>query len=93
MLGAAVVLAWSWFVLSFLGEPSAVGRPRIALLLITGYCGLTAILTVFAASRVRRAGEGRRLAVAAAVAMIFTGVGAIVGIPVLIELLIRRRLS
>ena len=92
MFGATVVLAWAWFLFSFLGEPSAVGRLRVGLLLIVGYCLLTAILTVIAASRLRSA-QGWRLALAAAVALTFTGVGALVGIPVLIELFSRRRLS
>lgn len=93
MLGAAVVLAWAWFLITFLAEPSAVGRPRMALLFVIGYCGLAAILTVFAAARSRRTGQGWRLALAAAIAMTFTGAGAIVGIPLLIELLVSRRLS
>lgn len=93
MLGAAVVLAWAWFLTTFLAEPSAVGRPRVALLFVIGYSGLAAILTIFAASRSRRTGQGWRLALAAAIAMTFTGAGAIVGIPLLIELLVSRRLS
>ena len=33
---AALLVWWGWFVVGFLGEPSAVGRLRIALL-VTGF--------------------------------------------------------
>ena len=45
----AVSLYWGWFVLGFLGEPSAVDRVRVALIVIGGgslvvgaACGATA---------------------------------------------------
>jgi len=37
LIAAAVALFWwGWFVLGFLGEPSAVDRVRVALILIGG---------------------------------------------------------
>jgi hypothetical protein len=33
---AAALFWWGWFVLGFLGEPSAVDRVRVALILIGG---------------------------------------------------------
>jgi len=33
---AAALFWWGWFVLGFLGEPSAVDRVRLALILIGG---------------------------------------------------------
>ena len=33
---AAVLFWWGWFVLGFLGEPSAVDRVRVALIVIGG---------------------------------------------------------
>ena len=45
----AMLLYWGWFVLGFLGEPSAVDRVRVALIVIGGgslatgvACGATA---------------------------------------------------
>jgi hypothetical protein len=45
----ALLLYWGWFVLGFLGEPSAVDRVRVALIVIGGgslavglACGATA---------------------------------------------------
>jgi hypothetical protein len=93
LVGATVVVVWAVFLFSFLSEPSAVGRPRAALLALSGYSGLAAILAVFVAARLRRTGQSWRLAVAASVAITLTGVGAIVGVPLLIELFLSRRLS
>jgi hypothetical protein len=36
LAGGAVLLYWGWFVLGFLGEPSAVDRVRVALIVIGG---------------------------------------------------------
>lgn len=49
LAGGALLLYWGWFVLGFLGEPSAVDRVRVALIVIGGSslavgaaCGATA---------------------------------------------------
>ena len=36
LIGAALLVAWGWFVLGFLTEPSAVGRVRAGLIVIGG---------------------------------------------------------
>ena len=36
LLGAVLLVAWGWFVLGFLTEPSAVGRMRSGLIVIGG---------------------------------------------------------
>ena len=49
LVAGALLLYWGWFVLGFLGEPSAVDRVRVALIVIGGgslavgvACGATA---------------------------------------------------
>ncbi|HKW71746.1 MAG TPA: hypothetical protein VJQ08_02840 [Candidatus Dormibacteraeota bacterium] len=36
VVGALLLVAWGWFVLGFLTEPSAVGRMRAGLMVIGG---------------------------------------------------------
>ncbi len=36
LFGAVLLVAWGWFVLGFLTEPSAVGRMRAGLIVIGG---------------------------------------------------------
>lgn len=36
LIGAILFVAWGWFVLGFLTEPSAVGRMRAGLIVIGG---------------------------------------------------------
>ena len=36
VIGAVLLVAWGWFVLGFLTEPSAVGRMRAGLIVIGG---------------------------------------------------------
>jgi nitrate reductase gamma subunit len=36
LIGAVLLVAWGWFVLGFLTEPSAVGRMRSGLIVIGG---------------------------------------------------------
>ena len=49
LVAGALLLYWGWFVLGFLGEPSAVDRVRVGLLVVGGgslvvgaLCGATA---------------------------------------------------
>ena len=94
LLGAAILVAWAWFLLGFLSEPSAVGRPRAALALIGGFSIGTAVLAVVAVvGLLKRARWAGGFALAAAIFMILTGAGAIAGIPALIGLVSSRKLS
>jgi hypothetical protein len=94
VLGAGVTLAWAWFIVGFLSEPSAVGRVRFVLLTSTASSVGAALVGVIGAiGLVRRERWGRTLAAIAAAAMTLTGVGAIAGIPALIGLFSSRNSS
>jgi high-affinity Fe2+/Pb2+ permease len=85
LLGAAVMVAWAWFIVGFLSEPSAVGRSRIVLLTSIAYSIAAALVGVIGAiGLARRERWGRTLAGIASAAMTFSVVGAIAGIPALI---------
>jgi hypothetical protein len=85
LLGAAIMVTWAWFIVGFLSEPSAVGRPRIVLLTSIIYSIAAAIVGVAGAvGLVRHKRWGRTLAGIASAAMTFSVVGAIAGIPALI---------
>ncbi|GAC1473528.1 MAG: hypothetical protein PVS3B2_09910 [Candidatus Dormibacteraceae bacterium] len=94
LVGAALLVAWAWFVLGFLGEPSAVGRSRAVLGIVAGGSIGTAIFAAVAAvGLVKRAGWAPRLALVAAGFMVLTCMGAVAGIPALIGLMSPRRSS
>ena len=85
LVGAAIMIAWAWFIVGFLSEPSAVGRSRIVLVTSIVYslgAALVGILGAVGLSRQRR--WGRTLAGIASAAMTFSVVGAVAGIPALI---------
>jgi len=92
LVGAVVAAAWAWFIFGFISEPSAVGR-ILAVLVIWIAVSIAAALAgaVGALGLLRGESSGRTLAWIAAVAMTFTGVAAVVGIPALIGLLASRR--
>jgi hypothetical protein len=94
LAGAAVTAWWAWFVFGFIHEPSAVG-PVLAVLLISIATSVTATLAgaVGAIALLRGEATSRSLAWLAAIAMTFTGVGAIAGVPALIGLLWSRQPS
>jgi hypothetical protein len=86
-----VLVAWAWFLLGFLSEPSAVGRSRTALNLLAGTSlGIASLAVVAAIALLRRARWAPRLALAASVFMILTLVGAVVGVPLVFGLLASR---
>ncbi len=88
LAGAAILLVWAWFILGFLSEPSAVGRPRAALALVGGSSIGTAVIGVIASlGLLNRQRWAWRLAVVSSVFMTLTIVGAIAGIPALIGLM------
>jgi len=92
LVGAVVLVAWSWFLLGFLDEPSAVGRSRTALgIAAGGSVGVAILAAVAALALIRRVRWAPRLAMVAAVFMLLTCVGAVVGVPVLIGLMSPRR--
>jgi hypothetical protein len=87
LIGAGVLILWSWFLSGFFSEPSAVGRARAVLLIVAGGSLGTAALGIAAAvGLVRRARWAPRLALVAAGFMIVTVVGAIAGIPAAVGL-------
>jgi len=91
LLGAILLVAWASFLLSFLSEPSAVGRSRALLAMVAGGSLGVAVLAVVAAlALLRRARWAPRLAVVAAGFMILTLVGAIAGVPLVFGLLAGR---
>jgi len=91
LLGAIVLVAWALFLLSFMSEPSAVGRSRAVLGGVAGSALGVAVLAVVAAlGLLRRATWAPRLAVGASVFMILTLVAAIFGIPLVFGLLAGR---
>jgi len=92
--GAAVLALWAYFLLGFLGEPSAVGRSRAALGIVAGgSIGTGIFATVAALGLVRRVRWAPRIAMVAAGLMVLTCIGAVAGIPALIGLMWPRRLS
>ena len=50
LAAAAVLFWWGWFVLGFLGEPSAVDRVRVALIVIGGGSLAVALACIAAAA-------------------------------------------
>jgi hypothetical protein len=91
LLGAIVLVAWALFLLSFMSEPSAVGRSRAVLGGVAGFAlGAAGFTVVAALGLLRRATWAPRLALVASVFMILSLAGAIVGIPVVFGLLAGR---
>ena len=89
--GAVVMVAWAWFILGFLSEPSAVGRARLILITSSAYSlGSAAVALIGAIGLAGRQRWARTLASIAAAAMTLTVVGAIAGIPALIGLVSSR---
>ena len=94
LLGAAVTLAWAWFIIGFLSEPSAVGRVMFVLLMsIASSIGSALVGVIGAIGLVRGERWARTIAAIAAAAMTLTGVGAIAGVPALIGLVSSRNSS
>ncbi len=92
VFGAGVMLAWAWFILGFLTEPSAVGRIRVVLLTSAVYSvGSAVVGVVGAVGLIRRRRWAGTLSVIASAAMTLTVVGAIAGIPALVGLMSPRR--
>jgi hypothetical protein len=92
VFGAGLMLAWAWFILGFLSEPSAVGRIRFVLVTSSIYsigCALVGLIS--AVGLIRRERWAATLGVIASAAMTFSVVGAVVGIPALIGLMSPRR--
>jgi hypothetical protein len=91
LVGAVALFAWGWLVLSFLAEPSAVGRIWVALLVIGGASMAASVLGVIAvAGLIRGARWAHTVALLASVAMILSVVGAVAGIPALIGIVAGR---
>jgi hypothetical protein len=81
MTGAALLLVWGVFVLSFKSEPSAVGRLGIGLFFIAGASIGTAIVGVVAAVGLwRRTRWGTSAAWLASVLMVLTIISAWAGV-------------
>jgi hypothetical protein len=94
LAGAAVMVAWAWFIVGFLSEPSAVGRSRLILITSSAYSiGSAAVAVIGAIGLVRRERWARTLAAVASAAMTLTVVGAVAGIPALIGLVSSRNSS
>lgn len=90
--GAGVMLAWAWFVIGFLGEPSAVGRIRLVLVTSSAYSVASALVSLIGAiGLMRRERWAPTVAAIASASMTFTVVGAVFGIPALIGLMSPRR--
>lgn len=94
LIGVAVMLAWAWFILGFLPEPSAVGRIRFVLVTSSAYSvGAAVVGVVGAIGLFRRERWARTVAAIASAAMTLTVVGAIAGLPVLVALVSSRNSS
>ena len=94
VIGAGVMLAWAWFILGFLSEPSAVGRIRLVLVMSSLYSiGSAVVSLVGAIGLIRRDRWAYTVSVIASASMTLTIVGAVAGIPVLIGLMSPRRSS
>jgi hypothetical protein len=92
LIGSGVLVIWAWFLSGFFSEPSAVGRSAAVLGIVAGGSLGTALLGVVAAvGLVTRTRWGPRVALVAAVFMIFTVVGAIAGIPAVVGLASNRK--
>jgi hypothetical protein len=91
LLGAILLVTWALFLLSFLSEPSAVGRSRTLLAGVAGSSlGVAGLAVVAALALLSRARWAPRLAAVVAGLMILTVVGAIAGIPLVFGLLAGR---
>ena len=92
MFGAGVMIAWAWFILGFLSEPSAVGRIRFVLLTSSVYSIGSALASLIGAiGLIRRERWAGTVAVIASASLTLTVVGAVAGIPALIGLMSPRR--
>ena len=92
VFGAGVMIAWAWFILGFLPEPSAVGRIRIVLLTSAVYSIGSAVVGVIGAfGLIRRERWAGTVSVIASAAMTLTVIGAVAGIPALVGLMSPRR--
>ncbi|HKB19069.1 MAG TPA: hypothetical protein VKF28_08530 [Candidatus Dormibacteraeota bacterium] len=81
MTGAAILLFWGIFVLSFKSEPSAVGRLGIGLIIIGGASIGTAIVGAVAAiGLLRHARWGTSAAWLASVLMVLTVISSWAGV-------------
>jgi hypothetical protein len=91
LLGALLLVAWALFLLSFLSEPSAVGRSRVLLAGVAGSSlGVAGLALVAALALLKGARWAPRLAAVASGFMILTVVGAIAGVPLVFGLLAGR---
>jgi hypothetical protein len=91
LVGAVSLFAWGWFVLGFLGEPSAIGRMWVALAVIGGASVAAAVLGVVAsAGLIRGARWASNVALVASVLMILSVIGAVAGVPALIGIFASR---
>jgi hypothetical protein len=94
LIGAAIGVAWALFLLQFMNEPSAVGRPKAVLVFWVVASLTAAVLAAPAAIMLRRRDRsGRPLAWIVSILITATLVGAIAGIPALIGLGSSRRTS
>jgi hypothetical protein len=94
VVGAVILLLWSWFLLGFLSEPSAAGRSRDILYSVSGFSIATAVLSAVAAYGLRRdVWWARRLGLVASVLMVLSCAGAIAGIPAVFGLVAGRNSS
>ena len=92
VFGAGVMIAWAWFILGFLSEPSAVGRIRLVLVTSSAYsAGSAVVAAIGAIGLIRRERWAGTVSVIASAAMTLTVVGAIAGIPALLGLMSPRR--
>jgi hypothetical protein len=92
VFGAGVMIAWAWFILGFLSEPSAVGRIRVVLLTSAAYSIGSAVVGVIGAfGLIRRERWAGTVSVIASAAMTLTVIGAVAGIPALVGLMSPRR--
>jgi hypothetical protein len=92
LAGAVVNLWWTWFLNSFLKEPSAVGRVEVVLVVSIALSALSGIAAAIGAvGLMRRESWARRMAWLAAVVLTLSGTGAIGGIPALIGLIWSRK--
>ena len=88
LVGAVLLFVWGWFVLGFLAEPSAVGGVRVALLIIGGGSLASAVLGVLAAAGlIKGARWSSTVALVAALVMILSVMGAVMGIPAVMGLM------
>jgi hypothetical protein len=92
VFGAGMMIAWAWFIIGFLPEPSAVGRIRVVLVTSSVYSVGSAVVGVIGAiGLIRRERWAGTVSVIASAAMTLTVIGAIAGIPALVGLMAPRR--